>query len=178
MPLSVLSLLVHAYIAWRLIPDLGDFPWAQIGIALLVTLSAVSMQAGFNHWRSRRLQQTRRHDIVMVAAFMAMGFLSSLFVLTLLRDVALASLWIGGQLGLSLPFSAVAVGSALAVPAVATLITLWGLFNARRTARVVEVDVPTPICQLRCMASRLRRSATFTSARRSKVTICSRSCAR
>jgi predicted MPP superfamily phosphohydrolase len=142
MPLSVLSLLVHAYIAWRLIPDLVDLPWAQIGIGLLITVSAVSMQAGFNHWRSRRLQQTRRHDIVMVAAFMAMGFLSSLFVLTLLRDVALASLWIGGQLGLALPFSAAAVGSALAVPAVATLITLWGLFNARRTARVVEVDVP------------------------------------
>ncbi len=142
MPLSVLSLLVHAYIAWRLIPDLVDFTWAQIGVALLVTLSAVSLQAGFNHWRSRRLQQTRRHEVVMAAGFIAMGLLSSLLVLTLLRDVALAGLWIASQLGLSLPLSTFAVGSALAVPAVATLVTLWGLINARRTARVVEVDVP------------------------------------
>jgi uncharacterized protein len=141
-PLSVLSLFVHAYIAWRLIPDLVDFAWAQIGIALLVILSAVSMQAGFSHWRSRRLQQSRHHNIVMVTAFIAMGFLSSLFVLTLLRDVALAIIWIGSQLGLPLSVSTFAVWSALVVPAAATLMTAWGLVNARRTARVVKVDVP------------------------------------
>jgi predicted MPP superfamily phosphohydrolase len=32
--------------------------------------------------------------------------------------------------------------SALAVPVLALLLTLWGLMNARRTATVVEVDVP------------------------------------
>ncbi len=142
MPLSVLSLLVHAYVAWRLIPDLVDFTWAQIGIALLVTLSAVSLQAGFSHWRSRRLQQSRQHNFVMATAFIAMGFLSSLFVLTLLRDVALAIMWIGSQLGLPLSVSTFAVWSALVVPAAASLMTLWGLINARRTARVVKVDVP------------------------------------
>ncbi len=94
MPLSVISLLIHAYIAWRLIPALVDFTWAQIGVALLVILSAISLQVGFNQWRSRRSPQGRGHDIAMVAAFVAMGFLSSLFVLTLLRDVALAALWI------------------------------------------------------------------------------------
>ncbi len=142
MPLSVLSLFVHAYIAWRLIPALGDLGWAQVGVALLVVVSAVSLQAGFNHWRSRRLQQSRRHNIVMATAFIAMGFLSSLFVLTLLRDVALASIWIGSQLGLSLSASTFEIWSALVVPAAATLMTFWGLINARRTARVVEVDVP------------------------------------
>ena len=59
----------------------------------------------------------------MVAAFIAMGFLSSLFVLTLLRDVALAGIWIGSQLGLALSPFTFAVWSALAVPAAATLIT-------------------------------------------------------
>ena len=142
MPLSVLSLLVHAYIAWRLIPDLVDFTWMQIGIALLVILSAIFLQIGFNQWRSRRRPQSRHHDTAMVTAFIAMGFLSSLFVLTLLRDVALASIWIGSQLGLALSTSTFAVWSALAVPAAATLMTVWGLINARRTARVVEVDVP------------------------------------
>ncbi len=78
----------------------------------------------------------------MVAAFIAMGFLSSLFVLTLLRDVALAGVWISSQLGLALSTSTFALWSALAVPAAAMLMTVWGLVNARRTARVVKVDVP------------------------------------
>jgi predicted MPP superfamily phosphohydrolase len=142
MPLSILSLLIHAYIAWRLIPALADFTWAQIGVALLVILSAISLQVGLNQWRSRRRPQGRRHDAAMVVAFVAMGFLSSLFVLTLLRDVALAGLWIGSELGLALSVSTFAVWSALAVAAAATLMTVWGLINARRTARVVEVDVP------------------------------------
>ena len=142
MPLSVLSLLIHAYIAWRLIPALADFTWAQISVALLVILSALSLQIGFNQWRSRRIQQGRRHDIAMVTAFIAMGFLSSLLVLTLLRDVALAGIWIGSELGLPLSTFTFVVWSALAVPAAAMLMTVWGLINARRTARVVEVDVP------------------------------------
>ena len=36
MPLSVISLLVHAYIAWRLIPALADFTWWQTGVAVVV----------------------------------------------------------------------------------------------------------------------------------------------
>ena len=142
MPLSVISLLIHGYIAWRLIPALVDLSWLQIGVALLVILSAISLQVGLNHWRSRRRQQSRGHDVAMMAAFVAMGFLSSLFVLTLLRDVALAGVWIGSQLGLAISVSAFAAWSALAVAAAATMMTVWGLVNARRTARVVAVDVP------------------------------------
>ena len=141
MPLSVLSLLVHVYIAGRLIPDLADFTWAQIVVALLVAVSAISLQTGFNQWRGRR-PNSKHHDRVMTAGFIAMGFLSSLFVLTLLRDLALVSIWIGGQLGLPFSTSTFALWTAFAVPAAATLITLYGLFNALRTARVVEVDVP------------------------------------
>ena len=142
MPLSVISILVHAYIAWRLIPDLAQFRWAQIGVALLVIISALSLQLGFNQWRNRRQPQGRGHDAVMVAAFVAMGFLSSLLVLTLLRDVALVGVWVGNQLGMTISISAIAAWSALSVPAAALLMTVWGLINARRTARVVAVDVP------------------------------------
>ncbi len=142
MPLSVISLLVHAYIAWRLIPALGSFPGWQIGVALLVVGSAVCLQIGLNRWRSRRRRQTRTDDIAMVAAFIAMGFLSSLLVLTLLRDVALAAIWVGAQLGLAISIATFVTWSALAVPAAATLMTVWGLINARRTAQVVAVDVP------------------------------------
>jgi len=142
MQLSIISFLVHAFIAWRLIPALGEFTWLQIGVALLVMISAICLQLGLNRWRSRRRQQGRRHEIAMAAAFVAMGFLSSLLVLTLLRDVALAGLWIASQLGLAISMAVFATWSALAVPAAATLMTVWGLINARRTARVVAVDVP------------------------------------
>lgn len=141
MPLSIISLLVHAYIAVRLIPALDEFVWAQVGVALLVIISATCLQLGLNQWRSRRRAQTKRADIAMAAAFIAMGFLSSLLVLTLLRDVALVGVWIGSQLGFALSVSLFNLWSALAVPA-ATLMTVWGLINARRTARVVTVDVP------------------------------------
>ena len=142
MSLSVISLLVHAYVAWRLIPALSEFTGLQIGVALLVLTSAISLQAGLSRWRSRRRDSRRGGDIAMVAAFVAMGFLSSLLVLTLLRDLALAAVWLGGQLNLPISISTFAAWSALAVPAAALLMTLWGLINARRTARVVAVDVP------------------------------------
>ena len=142
MSLSVISFLVHAYVAWRLIPALAEFTGWQIGVALLVITSAICLQLGLNGWRNRRREATRGGDLTMVAAFVTMGFLSSLLVLTLLRDVVLAGLWIGSQLNLPIPVSTFAVWSALAVPAAALLMTLWGLINARRTARVVAVDVP------------------------------------
>jgi uncharacterized protein len=142
MPLSVISLLTHAYIAWRLIPALAEFAGLQVGVALLVVLSAISLQVGLSHWRNRRQARRRGHDVAMMAAFVAMGFLSSLFVLTLLRDVALVGLWIASELGLAISISTFAAWSALAVAAAATLMTVWGLINARRTAKVVAVDVP------------------------------------
>ena len=139
---SVISLLTHAYIAWRLVPALAEFAWLQVGVALLVVLSAISLQVGLSHWRNRRQARRRGHDVAMMAAFVAMGFLSSLFVLTLLRDVALVGVWIASELGLAISISTFAAWSALAVAAAATLMTVWGLINARRTARVVAVDVP------------------------------------
>ena len=140
MSLSITSFLIHAYVAWRLIPALGGFPAWQLGVTLLVIASAVCLQLGLNQWRSRR--RPGQSEWAMGPAFIAMGFLSSLFVLTLLRDALLVSAWIGSYFGLALSMPALAAWSALAVSAAATLMTIWGLINARRTARVVAVDVP------------------------------------
>jgi hypothetical protein len=71
------------------------------------------------------------------AALLAMGFFSSLLVLTLLRDVALLLL-----MAIGAEREQITTGSALAVPLMALAVTLIGLFNARRVARVVEVEVP------------------------------------
>ena len=140
MPLSLISLLTHAYILWRLVPDL-EFTLGQVGLASVVITSAICLQVGLHHWKGRR-RHHGRDDGAMMAAFLAMGFLSSLLVLTLLRDLALIGAWIGSALGLGVSISTLATWSALAVPAIATSMTVWGLINARRTARVVTVDVP------------------------------------
>jgi hypothetical protein len=72
-----------------------------------------------------------------------MGLFSSLFVLTAVRDVGLllatgaAMLWPA-----AVAPAALVVPSARAVAITAAVITLWGFANARRTARVVRVEVP------------------------------------
>ena len=124
---TFISLLVHAYIAWRLVPALAEFSLWQIGVSMLIVGSAIALQIGLVLWRGRRAPQGRRHDAAMVAAFVAMGFLSSLLVLTLLRDLALLGAWIAVQLGLTIPVIAFTAWSALAVAASAVLMTVLGL---------------------------------------------------
>jgi predicted MPP superfamily phosphohydrolase len=58
-------------------------------------------------------------------------------VLTWARDALLLGAW---RLGTAVP--PLAAPSALGVPLLAAAATLWGLANARRTARVKRVDVP------------------------------------
>jgi hypothetical protein len=140
MSLSVISVLVHAYVAWRLIPALAEFTGLQVGVSLLVLTSAICLQAGLSRWRSRRRDSSQNGEVAMVAAFVAMGFLSSLLVQTLLRNLALATVLLGGQLDLTISISTFAAWSALAVPAAALLMTLWGWINARRTAGVVAAS--------------------------------------
>jgi predicted MPP superfamily phosphohydrolase len=133
-PFLVLLVLLHVYIGARLLPamQLGSAGVA-VGILLLIA-SAVLVPVGLMAPSLRR----RRWSVQMTwAALLAMGYFSSLLVLTLLRDIV--------QLGLFL-FGALAPvftrDSAVAVPLVALAITLVGFVNARRVARVVKVDVP------------------------------------
>ncbi|MEO8102079.1 MAG: metallophosphoesterase, partial [Betaproteobacteria bacterium] len=73
----------------------------------------------------------------------ATGLFSSLLVLTFLRDLLLlaagAIAWMWPD---ALSRSAVAAATAAVVPVTAILVTLIGLWNARRTAAVVTVDIP------------------------------------
>jgi len=72
-----------------------------------------------------------------------MGAFSSLFVLTVLRDVALVIVTLGrGWLIDPSALPALRTDSAAAVPLLALVATLVGVFNARRRARVRKVDVP------------------------------------
>jgi predicted MPP superfamily phosphohydrolase len=126
-----LSALLHLYIGWRIAPDLPGVLQAWAFVALLVT-SAVLIPLAFFGRRSRNRATADRYSW---AGMLALGLFSILLVLTLLRDVVLL---------LALPFGSAQLPawSALAVPLLALLFTAIGLVNARRTARVREVDVP------------------------------------
>lgn len=136
--LFALSAFVHAYVGWSLAPHLPVWgtwillPWL-VASAVLVPWSLVAF----------RLRPSRLKAWVSWAGLLLMGLFSSLFVLTLMRDLALGlaqlAAWAWPE---ARPSAALAALSAQAVPPLALLASLLGFLNARRTARVVRVEVP------------------------------------
>jgi predicted MPP superfamily phosphohydrolase len=118
--MRILIVLLHLYIAARLLPPLE--PWLQAVGAAMVIASLWLIPKGW--WVPKASPRK------VMARWIAMGFFSWLFVLTVIRDVVLAV------------FHGWAVDSALAVLIATPLITAVGFLMARRVARVVEVNVP------------------------------------
>ncbi len=144
LPLPVLSALLHAYLGVRLIPDLTAFTAAAWVLAVVLSLSALAMPLGLI---ARRVAvRPALVNLLTWVGLLFMGLFSSLFVLTLLRDVVLALLALGGIVfdGMAPLLQAFRETSAVAVPLLGLLATLLGFWNARRTAAVVRVDVPLP----------------------------------
>ena len=140
LPLTVLSTLLHGYVAWRLLPALVELDWAQATLAVILTLSALLTPWGL---LARCVRSKRLSELLSWSGLLFMGLCSSLFVLTVMRDAGLL------VARLALAFSpavfewqALAMRSAAAVALAAIAITLIGLWNARRTAAVVVIDVP------------------------------------
>ncbi len=131
--LTLLALL-HLYIGLRLIPALNMGPAGVAIGALLLVVSTMLLPAGLI---GARLKQSRWRERLTWLGLLAMGFFSSLLVLTVLRDLALL---------IAMPFGgagpAIERGSAIGVPLLAACATLVGYVNARRVARVVNVEVP------------------------------------
>ena len=137
MSLMMILLLLHAYIGWRLIPALALSPALQWALGGLLLASWLLMPMVLV---ARRIRRQPLADRLAWAGVLLMGLFSSLFVLTLLRDLLGGLAWL---LAFAWPMPTwLAPASALAVPALAVMLTLWGYVNARRTARVVQVDVP------------------------------------
>ena len=138
--LYTLSLLLHGLVAWRLLPAL-DPAWAA-GLAPVLLASALLLPMGL---LAHRVARGALADRLAWVGLLCMGLFSSLLVLTALRDVMLAAVWVAATLGWS-PAQALLPGlradSAVLVPLAALLVTVLGFWNARRTARVVRVDVP------------------------------------
>ena len=139
MRLQAISLLLHAYVGWRLVPGLDSLAGA-VALAVLLLVSALTLPYGLG---ARRSGAGRGAAALAWIGLVCMGLFSTLFVLTAVRDAGLvlatgaAVLWPGVVAPASL-----VTPSARAVAIAAALVTLWGFANARRVARVVRVDVP------------------------------------
>ncbi len=135
-----LVILLHAFIGWRLLPEIAAFGlhWAGL-LGVWLALSAWLMPQALI---ARRKKHRTFADALVWAGSIAMGSFSSLFVLTLLREAALlvagaADLFRPGLV----PMADLQAWSAVAVPVLAGVLTLVGFFNARRNAVVRSVDV-------------------------------------
>ena len=143
--LWILSAALHAYVALRLLPGVaasaGPAWAAALGLLLLVSAALVPQSLRRPKGKRSRAAQ-RRGDQLAWASLGLMGLFSSLFVLTFLRDVVVVVLALVAVLhGPALPPAWIAA-SASAVVLAAVVVTLVGLWNARRPARVKTVDVP------------------------------------
>ncbi|MES2413046.1 MAG: metallophosphoesterase [Pseudomonadota bacterium] len=139
-PLVAIMALLHAYVGWRIVPGLGAFPLVQALVVLVLVISPFLMPLGM--MGSRVVRQPWADRLAWVGLLL-MGLFSSLFVLTLVRDVLLLVLWVTDAIA-SAGWNLAQLRrlSAEAVPALALLITLLGFLNARRMPAVVRVDVP------------------------------------
>jgi predicted MPP superfamily phosphohydrolase len=135
MPVILLGIL-HLYIGSRLLPDLPVGTGVRLAGAALLVLSFGFMLAGL---ASRSMQPRSLADKVALVGSLAMSLFSSLFVFTLLRDVALVI----GVVAVPAAFvPTLLTGTASLAVALAGLVTLLGFVGARRRARIVTVDVP------------------------------------
>ena len=141
-PLSALTALLHVYIALRLLPALAVLTpaWPLALIALVV--SAVTIPLPFVSRRGGR-EGAGNGNLLKWTGLISMGWFSSMFVLTLVRDTGLLLAWLAGAVGgVQVQWSALLPWSALAVLAMATATSAVGFLNARRTASVKRVEVP------------------------------------
>ncbi len=135
--LFFISLTLHGYVGWRVLPALpggaaGPFAAVLVASALLMPMALLA----------RTLRQPLADRLAWAGA-VAMGLFSSLFVLTLLRDaVLLVAALAGWALAGGFGAAVLAGPSALAVPLLGAAVTGWGFVNARRTAAVVGIEVP------------------------------------
>lgn len=129
-----LSAALHFYIGVRLVPSLpAGAGWV---LAAWLLASAVLVPAGLLARRVLRLTPAAADRLTWIG-MLAMGLFSSLFVLTLLRDLALLVLAVAGG-----PDLARATGEA--VPLLALALSAIGFLNARLPARIKRVTIPLP----------------------------------
>lgn len=131
-----LLLSLPGYIGWRLLPALSAGPLGVCaGIGLLIICCVVIPLSVRNHV----IRNPTIENFLAWVGAIAIGFFSSLFVFTLLRDLLLlcAHLALSGRQTAHL-----VAASARWTMELAVFVTVAGLAIARRNPRIVHVDVP------------------------------------
>lgn len=137
----VLLGLGHLYAGWRLAVAASS-PTERALILAAILIMYLLVVAGF---RMRRSVGQAGGDLVAWAGFVALGLFAWVFVLCLARDIVLLLLVPAAFFAPAasvLFFEPIYRASAIAVPVLATVAVLIGLYNARKIARVVNVNVP------------------------------------
>ncbi|HEY8242852.1 MAG TPA: metallophosphoesterase [Casimicrobiaceae bacterium] len=138
--LLAFDLALHLYIGLRLLPSLPGGPLAFAAVLAAIAASAALLPFAAT---SRRARHGSQADRLSYAGLIAAGAFSSLFMLTLVRDVLLIVAYaLPAALLSSESFAALQSASAAAVPLLAGALTLLGFWNARRVPRVRRVEVP------------------------------------
>lgn len=136
----VIGIMLHVYVGLRLIPDAPVDATGRWLMALWLVLSVLLIPLGM---LARNIKRQPLGDRLAWVGLLAMGFFSSLLVLTFARDLILASLLtVDAIWHNTIAIQQWRTSSAAAVPLLALLSTLVGLFNARRRAKVITIDVP------------------------------------
>jgi len=138
LPATVLVALLHVLLALRLLPGVAQLTAAWPVLAVLLLVSALTMPLPL-------LARRRRMPVwLQWVGLISMGWFSSLLVFALFREVFLLGDWLWTALGdgSRQAMQSRRVLSAGAAVLLASLVTLIGYFNARRTAAVRHVDVP------------------------------------
>lgn len=129
-----LFLALPGYVGWRLLSGMSLGPLGiAAGIAVLV---AFCLFIPFS-MRARNMQDRKLSDRLSWVGLTAMGFFSSLFVLTFLRDLVLLGVrpFIASEQAWVAP-------SAHATLLLTFLMTIVGLIIARRRPAIVKINIP------------------------------------
>lgn len=140
-PVLLFSLLLHALVGWRVAPDIALVsPVLGTGLWVALLSSTVLMPMGM---LARRVSKPPVSTVLTWLGLLCMGLFSSLLVLTLLREGVLLLAWAAHAVWpQNVAMDILRADTAMALPLVALLVTALGFWNARRTATVVQVDVP------------------------------------
>jgi hypothetical protein len=135
-----IGVLFHLYVGVRLIPAAPvGMPLKVLAAAWLVA-SLVLIPLGM---MARNIEPQPLSDRLAWFGLTALGFFSSLLLLTFARDVLLLVVHLVDWMrGAPIGSPALVAYSAMAVPLLAVLSSAIGFYNARRRAPVVSVDVP------------------------------------
>jgi predicted MPP superfamily phosphohydrolase len=135
-----IGVLFHVYVGMRLIPDAPVGLPLKVLAAVLLAASVIVIPLGM---AARQIEPQSLADRLAWLGLTALGFFSSLLLLTFARDVILFFVHLVDWMrGAPVGSPALVAYSALAVPLLAVLFSAIGFYNARRRAPVVRVDVP------------------------------------